>query len=146
MNSPPGKPLLLVTVLAGLVLTAGACSSTPVPDSWSDAAATASGAAQMSTASPNVALGQHMAASYGWGGGEQWSCLDALWTHVSRWNPTATSKTSAGRGIAQNPNGWSATYSYDNARQQIAWGLAYIDGEYFWPCAAWLHVTSAGWY
>lgn len=148
MNPQPSikTPLRVTAVTAGLVLAAVACSSANAPDSWSDATASAHAAAHMSTASPDVALGRRMAAAYGWGSGEQWSCLDALWTRASNWSPTAANPTSGARGIAANLDGWSVSYPYGNARQQIAWGLAYINGAYFSPCAAWLRETWAGSY
>ena len=107
----------------------------------------ADGAAQMSTASSNVALGQRMAAAppYGWTGG-QWSCLDTLWTRESDWSATAANPASDARGIAQDIDGWSASYQYGNAPQQIGWGLSYIQRRYGTPCGAWAHETADGWY
>ncbi len=131
-------------MLAGAVLAAIATHSNAPA---ATGAAGAGGAAQTSAStSANVALGQHMAAGDGWGTGAQWSCLDALWTRESGWSSTAANPVSDARGIAQDINGWSASYSYGNAAQQIAWGLAYISGRYGTPCAAWNHETSAGWY
>ena len=40
------------------------------------------------TVASNLALGQQMAASYGWTGG-QWACLDQLWQGESGWSQYA---------------------------------------------------------
>ena len=102
----------------------------------------------MTSANSNVALGQQMASAYGWGSGAEWTCLDELWTHESGWSATAANPSSDARGIPQNINGWSAGYQYGNARQQIAWGLAYVQGRYGTPCAAWAFEMShyPNWY
>jgi len=104
--------------------------------------------ATLTSANSNVALGQQMASAYGWGSGAEWTCLDELWTHESGWSANAANPSSDARGIPQNINGWSAGYQYGNARQQIAWGLAYIQGRYGTPCAAWAFEMShyPNWY
>jgi len=96
----------------------------------------------------NEALANQMAASgYGWTGGQA-SCLDALWTEESGFSAYAANPTSDARGIPQNIAGWSASYQPGNARQQVAWGLAYIAGRYGTPCAAWAFERShvPNWY
>jgi peptidoglycan DL-endopeptidase CwlO len=96
----------------------------------------------------NEALANSMAASgYGWAGG-QLTCLDELWTHESGFDAYAANPSSDARGIPQNINGWSADYQPGNARQQITWGLAYIQGRYGTPCAAWSFEMShvPNWY
>jgi hypothetical protein len=98
------------------------------------------------TASSDVALGQRLAGGYGWGSGPQWTCLDELWTRESGWSATAANPASDARGIAQDIDGWSASYQYGNAPQQIGWGLSYIRGRYGDPCTAWSHETTDGWY
>jgi hypothetical protein len=102
----------------------------------------------LTSANSNVAVGQQMASAYGWGSGTEWTCLDELWTHESGWSSTAANPSSDARGIPQNINGWSAGYQYGNARQQIAWGLSYIQGRYGTPCAAWAFEMShyPNWY
>jgi hypothetical protein len=104
--------------------------------------------ATLTSANSNVALGQEMASAYGWGSGAEWTCLDELWTHESGWSATAANPSSDARGIPQNINGWSPGYQYGNARQQIAWGLSYIQGRYGTPCAAWAFEMShyPNWY
>jgi hypothetical protein len=96
----------------------------------------------------NEALANQMAASgYGWTG-QQATCLDDLWNHESGFDAYAANPTSDARGIPQNINGWSASYQPGNARQQVAWGLAYIQGRYGTPCAAWAFEMShyPNWY
>ena len=104
--------------------------------------------ATLTSAHSNVALGQQLASAYGWGSGAEWTCLDELWTHESGWSANAANPSSDARGIPQNINGWSAGYQYGNARQQVAWGLAYIQGRYRTPCGAWAFEMShyPNWY
>ena len=104
--------------------------------------------ATLTSADSNVALGQQLASACGWGSGAEWTCLDELWTHESGWSATAANPSSDARGIPQNINGWSPGYQYGNARQQIAWGLSYIQGRYGTPCAAWAFEMShyPNWY
>jgi Transglycosylase SLT domain len=100
--------------------------------------------------SANQALGQIMAASYGWTGG-QWDALRALWNGESGWNNNAQNPTSTAYGIAQFLNStWGsvgASKSSDPATQ-IAAGLKYIQGAYGSPSnayAKWLG-RSPHWY
>ena len=121
-----------------------------VPAHHGSAAATAAVPAVTGpvTRNANEALANQMAASgYGWRGG-QLTCLDELWTEESGFSAYAANPTSDARGIPQNIAGWSAGYQPGNARQQIAWGLAYISGRYGTPCAAWAHekAMSPNWY
>jgi hypothetical protein len=110
----------------------------------------AGGAAQMSTASSNVALGQRMAAAAGWTGA-QWSCLDALWTRESGWQTQVWNTAGSGAyGIPQSlpaskMAAAGADYMTDPATQ-IRWGLGDIATTYGTPCGAWRHETQAGWY
>jgi hypothetical protein len=50
--------------------------------------------------SPNIALGQAMAAAFGWTGG-QWTALKNLWTRESGWSTTARNPASGAYGIPQ---------------------------------------------
>jgi hypothetical protein len=98
--------------------------------------------------SSNEALANQMAAAgYGWTG-QQATCLDDLWNHESGFDAYAANPTSDARGIPQNISGWSANYQPGNARQQIAWGLSYVQGRYGTPCAAWAFEMShyPNWY
>ena len=113
-------------------------------------AAGAGSAAQMTTASANVATGKRLAAAYGWGSGGQWSCLDALWTRESGWRMVWNYQGSGAYGIPQSlPASKMAAAGADymtNPATQIRWGLSYIRASYGTPCGAWEHETSAGWY
>lgn len=119
------------------------------------------------SASGNVALGQRLASGYGWGSGQQWTCLYDLWQRESGWSATATNPTSGAYGVAQSlhgdqggtggdeynaadPEGLTAgqlaAANDGGARQQIRWGLAYITATYGTPCGAWSHEVANGWY
>ncbi|WP_344101766.1 ubiquitin-like domain-containing protein [Myceligenerans crystallogenes] len=95
------------------------------------------------------ALGQSMAAERGWTG-EEWECLDALWTRESGWRWNADNPSSSAYGIPQAlPGSKMATHGSDwltNPATQISWGFEYIAGRYGSPCGAWAHSESVGWY
>jgi uncharacterized protein YabE (DUF348 family) len=94
-------------------------------------------------------IGQQMAAARGWTG-EQWTCLEALWTRESGWNHLAQNPSSGAYGIPQAlPGSKMSTAGSDwatNPATQIEWGLDYIAGRYGTPCGAWGHSQSVGWY
>lgn len=101
----------------------------------------------------NVALGQRLAAAYGWGSGPQWNCLYALWERESGWSNTAENNSDA-YGIAQ-ALGHGPTNQYpagpanppqSDPRAQVRWGLGYIRGTYGTPCGAWSHEEADSWY
>lgn len=88
--------------------------------------------------SGNVALGQQMAASYGWGSGSQWNCLYILWEHESGWSATALNPSSGATGIPQLlPSVHAIPANWSSPSVQIAWGLSYIKGRWGSPCGAW---------
>lgn len=91
------------------------------------------------TVSGNRAIGQEMAAAKGWTG-DQWRCLERLWTGESNWNHNAHNRSSGAHGIVQSlPASKMASHGADyltNPRTQIAWGLDYISARYKTPCAA----------
>ncbi|WP_236014670.1 phospholipase [Microbacterium stercoris] len=96
------------------------------------------------------ATAQAMAAErYGWGG-DQFGCLESLWTKESGWNYQASNPSSGAYGIPQSlPGSKMATVGADwqtNATTQIAWGLDYIQRAYGTPCAAWGHSQATNWY
>jgi hypothetical protein len=94
-------------------------------------------------------LGRLLAAQRGWTG-EQWGCLDKLWTRESNWQVTAQNGSSGAYGIPQSlPGRKMATFGSDwrtSARTQIRWGLSYIERSYGTPCAAWHHSQGYGYY
>ena len=88
----------------------------------------------------NREIGQQMASDKGWTG-DQWLCLEKLWTNESNWQHTAANYQGSGAyGIAQAlPAEKMASYGEDyltNPRTQIAWGLDYIQNRYQTPCGA----------
>ena len=106
--------------------------------------------ATLTTADPEVALGQQLASAYGWGSGAEWTCLDELWTRESGWQMTWNTQGSGAYGIPQalpasKMAATGADYMTDPATQ-IRWGLGYIAGTYGTPCGAWAHETADGWY
>lgn len=96
----------------------------------------------------NKAVGQKMSAARGWG--DEWGCLEKLWTRESGWNERAQNRYSGAYGIPQAlPGAKMASKGADwqtNAVTQIAWGLDYIAGRYGSPCGAWGHSQATGWY
>src|SRR5690606_34927340 len=75
----------------------------------------------------NRALGQQLANDlYGWSG-DEWLCLDNLWSRESGWRHTAENKSSGAYGIPQAlPGDKMATFGADwrtNPDTQIRWGL-----------------------
>ncbi|GIH27388.1 hypothetical protein Aph01nite_56980 [Acrocarpospora phusangensis] len=82
--------------------------------------------------------------------GEQFQCLDSLWTRESNWNHRAYNRWSGAYGIPQAlPGDKMARMGGDwriNPQTQIRWGLKYIKGRYGSPCGAWGHFRSHNWY
>ncbi|HMS32143.1 MAG TPA: ubiquitin-like domain-containing protein [Candidatus Saccharibacteria bacterium] len=94
----------------------------------------------------NVALGQQLAASRGWGDGDQWSCLYNLWQRESGWRTEAHNPSGA-HGIPQALPGSKMGAGWENdPAVQINWGLGYIAGRYGTPCNAYNIQRSKGWY
>jgi hypothetical protein len=94
-------------------------------------------------------IAQAMLGSFGWSS-SQFSCLDPLWEHESRWSVTAANPGSGAFGIPQAlPGSRMASAGPDwqtSAATQITWGLRYIRDAYGSPCAAWSHAQATGWY
>jgi len=98
----------------------------------------------------NRELGQTLASDlYGWSG-DEWACLDNLWSRESGWSHTAHNRSSGAYGIPQAlPGDKMATFGADwasNPTTQIKWGLSYVSGRYGTPCGAWGHFTQKNWY
>jgi hypothetical protein len=102
----------------------------------------------LSDEDPRV-IAQALLAEYGWSG-DQFSCLDALWTRESNWRVSAANSSSGAYGIPQSlPGSKMATVAPDwrtNPITQIRWGLGYIEDRYGSPCGAWGHSQGHGWY
>lgn len=97
----------------------------------------------------NRELGQTMAADWGWTG-DEWACLEALWTKESNWNHLAGNPTSGAYGIPQALPASKMKSAGDdymtNPATQITWGLGYIENRYGTPCKAWAHFLDRNWY
>ncbi|MGW3763120.1 C40 family peptidase [Streptomyces sp. NPDC005131] len=87
----------------------------------------------------SVAIGQKMAAKYGWTG-SQWASLYKLWTNESGWRWWADNPSSDAYGIPQAlPGSKMGSEGSDwktNPATQIEWGLKYIKGRYGTPTKA----------
>ncbi|GAB2471375.1 M15 family metallopeptidase [Xylanimonas ulmi] len=104
------------------------------------------------TPDSNRAFGRTLAdQNKGWTG-DEWACLEQLWTAESGWNHYADNPTSSAYGIPQAlPGSKMATAGTDwetNPRTQIIWGLDYIADRYGTPCEAWAFWNrhSPHWY
>lgn len=100
----------------------------------------------------NREIGQQMASDKGWTG-NQWLCLEKLWTNESNWRHTAANYHGSGAyGIPQAlPASKMISHGEDyltNPRTQIAWGLDYIANRYGTPCQAlsFWNSKSPHWY
>lgn len=97
----------------------------------------------------NQALGQKMAASFGWTGA-QWDALNWIVMQESGWNVSASNQSSGAYGIPQAlPGSKMATAGSDwktNPRTQIAWMLVYIKTRYGTPERAKAFHEANGWY
>ena len=97
----------------------------------------------------NRRIGREMAAKRGWTG-DEWTCLNNLWTKESGWSTRATNGSGSAGGIPQAlPASKMASAGDDwrtNAATQIKWGLGYISGRYGHPCGAWRHFQNHNWY
>jgi hypothetical protein len=80
----------------------------------------------------------------------QFSCVDNIWEHESRWNVHADNPYSSAYGIPQALPGSkmsSAGPDWQNsAETQIRWGLNYIAERYGSACSAWSFKQAHGWY
>jgi len=90
-----------------------------------------------------------MADEYGWDG-EQYRCLNNLWTKESHWNYQAHNYRSGAHGIAQALPASKMDLIADDWRTnpvtQIRWGLRYIEGRYDPPCGAWSKFKRSRYY
>lgn len=85
-------------------------------------------------------MAQALAATYSWTG-NQWTCLDKLWTHESKYQTTVRNPSSGAYGIPQALPASKMSSAGDDWRTnpvtQIVWGLGYIQNRYGSPCDAW---------
>lgn len=97
----------------------------------------------------NMALGQRLAAGYGWGNGNQWTALNNIVMAESGWDNYAQNPGSTAYGIGQFLDStWSTVggVKTSNATAQIQYMLAYIQQRYKTPEAAWAFHLANGWY
>lgn len=102
----------------------------------------------------NKAMGQLLAAAFGWGTGGEWNALVQLWDRESGWNNHADNPSSHAYGIPQAlpytkmpQSAWpESAGGSSNAQAQIGWGLTYIKERYGSPEIALAHENAAGWY
>lgn len=125
--------------------------STPQGGSAADTAPSGGTDAAGGTVAQNKAIGQDLAASYGWTGAE-WDALVQLWDHESGWRNTAKNPSSGAYGIPQalpaSKMGAAANPPTSSASAQIKWGLSYIQSRYGSPSKAWAawQSRSPHWY
>lgn len=124
-------------------------ASLPVDEVVAVGTAVAPAIPATSNAGENRATGKSMAADRGWTG-DEWDCLNALWTKESNWRHTAANPNSSAYGIPQSLPGSkmkSAGSDWEtNPATQIKWGLGYISNRYGTPCKAWAHSVERNWY
>lgn len=132
------------------VVRIGTAEPAPQPARAQSSSSSASSTSVPSYSSGDTrAIGAELAAARGWGG-DQFSCLDQLWTRESNWRTTAQNPSSGAYGIPQSlPGSKMASAGSDwqtNPATQITWGLNYIAGRYGTPCGALSHSHARGWY
>jgi hypothetical protein len=127
-----------------LGISSGTAATNPTSGSGATGASAAAGNAPASdktgTPTANKAVGQLMAAAYGWTG-DNWDCLESGWEEESGWNQYAAYDPSDpydyAYGIPQsNPGTKMASAGSDwktNPITQIKWGLGYIKSTYGSP-------------
>jgi hypothetical protein len=134
---------------ATLPQTAGITTPTGAPPAGSGSGVSAGGE-QGGTAAQNKAIGQRLAAAYGWGSGAEWNALITLWDKESNWNNRAVNPSSGATGIPQalpaSKMPKAAQSPTFNAGAQISWGLRYIKQRYGSPSRALAFHRSHNWY
>ncbi|WP_159945255.1 MULTISPECIES: hypothetical protein [unclassified Nocardiopsis] len=101
-----------------------------------------------SNALENESLAMNMASAQGWQDTD-WECLKNLWGVISHWDHTLINPNTGDNGITGfNParHGTMPSGFRESPREQIAWGLAYIDETYESPCDAWAYWEDTGTY
>ena len=134
---PTTKELAIVTSSPAYAYGSGSGSS----------AITAGPTASSGMAIRNKALARVLLLPFGWSTGQQWACLDQLWSHESGWlssGPGSVNPSSGAAGIPQDITG----NTHGGAAGQILWGAKYIKGRYGTPCKAWAfwQAQSPHWY
>ena len=86
-----------------------------------------------------------VAATYGWGLGDQWNALVQLVQKESSWNPNAANPTSSARGLFQKMTSIHGPVEATAAGQAM-WGLKYIKDRYGDPVRALAFHNRNNWY
>ena len=101
------------------------------------------------TSGSNRRIGKRLAAEHGWTG-EEWVCLNNLWTKESGWSTRSSNSSGSAWGIPQALPGSkmrsAGTDWRTNPATQITWGIGYIEHRYRFACNAWAHWQSHNWY
>ena len=140
--------------LQATLATAASQSAATSKATGTNTPSAASSQALGKTEAANKALGQQLAAGYGWGSGDQWTALNNVVMAESGWNNLIANPSSGAYGIAQAlpPTKYPqagqppADGGSGNAQAQIQWMLTYIQNTYGTPEVAWAHEQSVGWY
>ena len=137
-----GKSLLstLQAVIRGKSPSSASAAAAIVPGSSSSSSSSASSPGGGGSPTANKALGQIMAAAYGWTGNE-WAYLESGWQEESGWRTNAAYDSADpynnAYGIPQANPGTKMASAGSNwktsAATQIKWGLAYIASTYGSP-------------
>jgi hypothetical protein len=72
---------------------------------------------------------------------DEFYCLDKLYYHESRWNPSA--RNGSHHGI---PQGRSKYLAKVDGYKQVEWGIKYINNRYGSMCKAYNHWLRKGWH
>ncbi len=100
------------------------------------------------TGSPEQ-IAQALLSQCGWSS-NQMSCLQSLWQREGGCEVTAHNAGSGAYGIPHAlPGSKMASAGADrrtNAATQVKWGVEYIKEIYGFPCTAWAHEETDGWY
>lgn len=137
-SKPPAVSAVLAADVQGLQPDQGASGNEQQVSATGKPAITSNSSG---TPAANMALGQLLAGSYGWGTGNDWLCLKSGWQEESGWSTTAANNPSDpynhAYGIPQaNPGSKMASAGPNwktDAATQITWGLIYIQQTYGAP-------------
>lgn len=97
----------------------------------------------------NQKLGQQIAATYGWGSGQEWTALNDIVMSESGWCNVAQNPGSTAYGIGQFlDTTWSTVggTKTSNASVQVKLMLAYIKARYNTPTQAWAFHKANNYY
>lgn len=134
---------------AAEIVAGGSAAPTPAPATTQTPPPAASGSCTQAQTQANQALGQQLAAVYGWGTGSQWAALNSIVMAESGWCNTIKNPSSTAYGIGQFLDSTWALVGGEqtsNATTQIKLMLQYIKQSYGTPSAAWAFHQANGYY